>query len=127
MRIIREKDPAKEREKIRKKERKKRGNRRYGQSQLKHSRKGILSCMMAGLTTVIFAIILILAFLFKGESAAIIGSFGIFNVILSVIGLNMGLRGFRERDKNYITCKIGVGINGMIAGMLIAIFIRGLM
>lgn len=108
------------------KERKKRGNRKYGQAKFKHARKGILSSMIAALVAVILITLVITAFVLKGQSAAIIGSFGIFTVILALIGLVTGIKGFRERDKNYLTCKIGVGVNGAVLLALIAIFIRGL-
>lgn len=116
----------KTREKDRIKERKKRGNRKYGQAKFKHARKGILSCMMAVLVAVILLMLIITAFVKKGQSAAIIGSFGVFTVILAIIGLVTGIRGFRERDKNYLTCKIGTGVNGGVLLILIAIFIKGL-
>lgn len=111
----------------RNRDRKKRGNRKYGQAKYKHARKGILSCMVAALVALIMIVLIVAAFVLKGQAAAIIGSFGVFTVILSVIGLINGLRGFREREKNYITCKIGAGINGTVLFLLIAIFIRGLM
>ena len=38
----------------------------------------------------------------------------------------LGVRGFRERDKNYITCKVGIGANAAFLLGLTAIFIRGL-
>ena len=125
MRIGREKEQARERE--RNKERKKRGNRKYGQAKLRHSRKGILSCMMAAVVSIIFAALLVTAFLSKGKSAAIIGSFGLFTMILAVIGLAIGFRGFREREKNYTTCKVGLGINGLILILLTAVFVGGMM
>lgn len=124
MRIGREKEQARERERDR--ERKKRGNRRYGQAKLKPSRKGILSCMMAAVVVVIFLALLVTAFLHKGQSAAIIGSFGLFTMILTGIGLATAFRGFRERDKDYLTCKIGLGVNGLVLLCLIAVFIRGI-
>ena len=83
--------------------------------------------MVAALVALIMIVRIVAAFMLKGQAAAIIGSFGVFTVILSVIGLINGLRGFREREKNYITCKIGAGINGTVLFLLIAIFIRGLM
>ena len=109
-----------------KRERKKRGNRKYGQAKLRHSRKGILSCMMAAVVALTLLVLILTAFLLKGQAIALIGSFGIFTVILSVIGLVTGLRGFRERDKNYLTCKVGTGINGAVLISLVAMFIRGL-
>lgn len=117
----------KTREKDRLKERKKRGNRKYGQARLKHARKGIISCMTAALVALIVLLLIISAFLKKGQLAAIVGSFGIFAVILAVIGLVNGIKGFREREKNYLTCKVGIGINGAFLAMLIGIFVRGLM
>lgn len=123
MRIGREKELAREKE--RNKERKKRGNRKYGQAKLRHSRKGILSCMMAAVVGSIFIALIVTAFLSKGKSEAIIGSFGLFTMILAVIGLVTGIRGFRERDKNYVTCKTGIGINGTVFLLLVAVFITG--
>ena len=119
-----DKERARERE-IRK-ERKKRGNRKYGQAKLRHAKKGIYSLMMAITVVVIFVMLVLTAFLHKGQSSPIIGSFGLFTIILAVIGLVIGVRGFRERDKNYVTCKWGIGLNGFILFSLISMFIRGI-
>lgn len=120
----REKNRARERE--RKKERKKRGNRKYGQAKLRHAKKGIYSLMMAMVVVIIFVALILTAFLHKGQSSAMIGSFGLFTMILAVIGLVVGVRGFRERDKNYVTCKWGIGLNGFVLLSLISMFIRGI-
>ena len=120
----RDKERARERE-IRK-ERKKRGNRKYGQAKLRHAKKGIYSLMVAIAVVIIFAILILTAFLHTGQSSAIIGSFGLFTIILAVIGLVIGVKGFRERDKNYVTCKWGIGLNGFILFSLISMFIRGI-
>lgn len=109
-----------------KKERKKRGNRKYGQAKFKHSKKGISSCIIAALVTLILFALISVAFLLKGEAIALIGSFGLITVILAVAGFVTALRGFRERDKNYLTCKIGAGVNGVVLLALVAIFVRGL-
>ena len=118
------KERARERE-IRK-ERKKRGNRKYGQAKLRHAKKGIYSLLMALLVVIIFAALVLTAFLHKGQSSAIIGSFGLFTMILAVMGLVVGVKGFRERDENYVTCKWGIGLNGFILLSLISMFIRGI-
>lgn len=109
-----------------KKERKKRGNRKYGQAKLRHAKKGIYSLIMAISVVIIFCMLILTAFLHKGQSAPIIGSFGLFTVILSSIGLRTGIRGFRERDKNYITCKWGIGLNGLILISLLGMFVKGI-
>lgn len=118
------KERAREREL--RKERKKRGNRKYGQAKLRHAKKGIYSLMVAVAVVIVFCALILTAFLHKGQSSAIIGSFGLFTIILAVIGLVVGVRGFRERDKNYVTCKWGIGLNGFVLLSLIGIFIRGI-
>ena len=107
-------------------DRKKKGQRRYGQAKYKHSKKGMLSLIVAGITFTTLLALIITAFLLNGQSAAIIGSFGIFTMIISGMGVLTGIRGFRERDKNYLTCKIGAAINGIVMVLLIIIFIRGI-
>ena len=59
----REKNRAREREL--KKERKKRGNRKYGQAKLRHAKKGIYSLMMAMVVVIIFVALILTAFLHK--------------------------------------------------------------
>ena len=122
--IGREKEQARERERDR--ERKKRGNRKYGQAKFRHSKRGIYSLLIAVLNVIIFGVLILTAFLHKGQSAAMIGSFGLFTIILAVIGLIVGTKGFRERDKNYVTCKFGVGINGVVLLALVVLFVRGI-
>lgn len=122
MRIKREKELARERDR----ERKKRGNRKYGQAKQKHSRKGILSCMTAVTVVIILSVLIAMAYKSKGQSAAIIGSIGLFTMILTVVGIVTGFRGFREREKNYKTCKVGIGVNCLVLLCLIAVFIRGI-
>ena len=124
MRIRREKELAREREKD--KDRKKRGNRKYGQAKQKHSRKGILSCMTAVIVVAVLSILIMLAYRSKGQSAAMIGSAGIFAMILTVVGIVTGVKGFNEREKNYRTCKIGISVNSLALLCLIAVFIRGM-
>lgn len=124
MKIGRDKERARESEI--KKERKKRGNRKYGQAKLRHAKRGIYSLMMAIVVVIIFVMLILTAFIHKGQSSAIIGSFGLFAIILAVMGLVTGVKGFRERDKNYVTCKWGIGLNGFVLLSLISMFIRGI-
>ncbi len=68
---------------------------------------------MAVLVTAVIAGLIVMAFLNKGKSAAMVGSFGVFDMILACIGIVTGVKGFKERDKNYLTCKIGIVVNGL--------------
>ena len=53
----------KEKEKNKAKERKKRANRKYGQAKLKHSKKGIQSCVIAGIVLVALAAMIVIAYI----------------------------------------------------------------
>lgn len=115
----------KERERQRQRERKKRGNRKYGQAKLKPSKKGILSCVIA----VIIAIVLIglvgITYAYKGKAAGYIGGFGVSALICSCVGIVIAIRGFRERDKDYRTCKFGLGFNIFFLVSLLLFFLGG--
>ena len=115
MRSRRDKKRARERDRNKR-------SRKYGQIKRKHSRKGIWSCVMAVLVTAVIAGLIVMN---KGKSAAMVGSFGVFDMILACIGIVTGVKGFKERDKNYLTCKIGIVVNGFILLALILVFIRG--
>ena len=111
----------KEKEKNKAKERKKRANRKYGQAKLKHSKKGIQSCVIAGIVLVALA-----AYISAGTAAPYIGGLALVTLILTVAGGVLAVRGLKEREKNYLTCKIGIGCNIFFIIAFIAIFCRGL-
>lgn len=117
-----------DRERIREREREKRrrGNRKYGQAKLKHARRGIFSCGFAATAGVMLIILLSMAYIRDGMGASYIGSLGLIAFIFSCVGEFLGIKGLKERNKNYITCKIGIGCNLLFVAGFIAIFCRGL-
>lgn len=126
-RIKTEEDRAKEVAKARAKQRKKMLRTKYGQTPLRHARKGVYSCIYGGVVLVLVLLMLIISFLAKGEISVIFGLIGLGTLVLSGMGLYLGIKGLRERNKNYITCKVGIGINGVFLLGMAAIFIRGLL
>ena len=90
------------------KERKKRGTRKYGQAKYKHSHMGIVSCSCAGAALVLLAGCILYAYLARGAAAGIVGGIAIVSLILSILGIRAAAKGFRERERNYLTCKIGL-------------------
>ena len=115
-----------EREHDREKERRKRRNRKYGQAKLKHAKRGILSCVISGIVLVMLTAMLGRAYTSGGTAAPFIGAVGLISMILAGYGLYLGLRGFKEREKDYLTCKIGVTCSGLFILGFIFIFFRGL-
>lgn len=115
-----------EREHDRERERRRRKNRKYGQAKLKHSKRGIFSCVISGVVLVTLTAMLAKAYVSRGAAAPIVGALGLISMILAGCGLYMGIRGFKEREKDYLTCKIGVACSGLIILGFILIFCRGL-
>ena len=110
----------------RERERRKRKNRKYGQAKLNHSKICIMSCVLAGFVLIMLVSMLLKAYVSRGEAAPIVGALGLISVILAGCGLYMGIRGFKEREKNYLTCKIGTICSASFILGFILIFCRGL-
>ena len=113
-------------DKERSRERKARGNRKYGQAKLKHSKRGVLSSGIAAIVGILLFTMVAVAYASGGTAGAFIGALGIVCAILSGIGIYIGFRGFKEREKDYLTCKIGIGCNIFFLIGFIGIFCRGL-
>lgn len=108
------------------KERKKRGTRKYGQAKYKHSHMGIVSCSCAGAALVLLAGCILYAYLARGAAAGIVGGIAIVSLILSILGVRAAAKGFRERERNYLTCKIGLPGSALVLLLFLVIFIGGL-
>ena len=115
-----------EREHDRERERKRRKNRKYGQAKLKHSKRGIMSCVLSGLVLIMLISMLAKAYISRGEAAPFIGALGFLSAILAGCGLYTGIRGFKEREKDYLTCRIGTACSAAFILGFILIFCRGL-
>ena len=103
-----------------------RQSRKYGQVKLKHSKKGCISCLIAGGSIVSLLLLIFIAYIKAGNAAAYLGVFGILLLLLSWVGIMFAIKGRREREKNYITCKIGLVCNILFFIILLGIFIRGI-
>ena len=118
-----EKRRLKEQEKRRKKMLKS----KYGRRELPHAKKGVNSCAIAAGTWVLLFLFILLSYHAKGDINILYGFAGYALPVLAIWGLRMGRKGLKEREKNYITCKIGLCANGLMLFAFAALFIRGLM
>ena len=121
-----EEDRAKELAKAREKRQKKMIRTKYGQAPKRHARQGIKSCMYFVLAAVVLLLMVSVSFVLKGKGSILVGFAGLFVLVMASLGLVSGIRGFKVRDKNYITCKIGAICCGLLVLGMCAIFIRGL-
>ena len=107
-------------------ERKKRGTRKYGQAKYKHSRMGAVSCGCAAAALLLLAGCILYAYIARGAAAGIVGGIAVVSLVLSVMGIRAAVKGFRERERNYLTCKIGLPVSSVVLVLFLAIFIGGL-
>ena len=107
-------------------ERKQRGARKYGRAKFKQSRKGTISCMSGAAALLILAGCIFYAFAARGNAAGIVGGIVIISFFLSIWGIRCAIQGFYERERNYLTCKIGLPVNAAALIVFLAIFIGGL-
>lgn len=123
----RAKERAKERQKKkREKERRNRRTYKYGQTEVKYARRGMLSCVLAFLSAFFMVLIFSVSYISRGEVNILIGFAGLMALFIAVAGLYRGVEGFKERNKNYTPCKIGIACNTILVLTFIATFIRGL-
>ena len=88
---------------------------------------GIYSCVYAGGALTILLICILAAFVMRGNTFGLIGGMGIVSIVLAALGIRASVKGMREREKRYITCKAGMAGNIVILLGLAAIFLGGLM
>ena len=108
------------------KEKMKRRSRKYGQVQLKHSRRGMRSTVLGVCCLFLLVLAFSASYISRGDVGLLIGFVGLFALALAVAGLKNAVQGFKEREKNYLTCNGGAALNGVLLAGLAAIFLRGL-
>ena len=83
------------------------------------------ACGCAGLTVVLF-LLLLTAYINRGETPAVTGALGLIIMIAGWFGVAIGVRGLREIEKDYRSCRVGIVLNGILAFSLTALFLGGL-
>ena len=69
----------------------------YTFSEHRHSRKGITSTILGGISLVLFVVLAYIAWWSYGEGGPILGSLGFTGIIFAICGLVSGLSSFREK------------------------------
>ena len=110
-----------------KEKRKKMIKTKYGQKAVRHSKRGVYSCTYAVVIAFLVIVMILFSFMNKGNVNILMGFFGLGTCAMAVIGIWLGIKGFREREKIYTTCKVGITVNAVFLVAMVALFVRGLM
>ena len=92
----------------------------------KPSAMGILSICIGALAVLLIIAGFVISYMEGGHAGKIVGSLALTALIISGFGVIFAFMGFREEDKNYLPCKIGVILNGCVFVFLIFLFITGI-
>ena len=84
-----------------------------------------VSCWTALLSLTMITGSILIAYVMRGKTISVVGGLGIISIVMAGSGLRVAVKGFRDRNRNYITCRIGVVLNSVILLGLIIIFFRG--
>ncbi|MFV0363120.1 MAG: DUF6142 family protein [Suipraeoptans sp.] len=99
---------------------------KYGQERIENARGGAKSLILGILVVLILSLSLLLSFYTQGDVGVIIGIIGLIAIYTSVYGIYYAVKGFKERNKKYLLCKIGIALNSILLLVFILLFIRGL-
>ena len=92
----------------------------------KFARLGLVSIGLGRVSIVTFIIGVVLSYRAGGEGSYKIGSLALTSLILSAFGIYAGFKGFKEEDKIYLPCKIGIIMCGSMVTFMLAIFAIGI-
>ena len=88
--------------------------------------RGMLSIAIGIICVVIIIIGISFSYYKGGNAGEIVGSLAFTALILSGFGIYFALAGFKEEEKNYLPCKIGVIWCGCVAVFIVFLFFTGL-
>lgn len=99
---------------------------KYKFSNKKHSVGGVISTVMAVIAAVLFGRAVAISFGARGEGGMEVGSFALSALAVAFFGCVMGILSYRESDRYYTFSFIGALFNGIMAIVLIMLFIVGI-
>lgn len=100
---------------------------RYGEEKvIRHAKHGARSTLIAIAAIVLLSLLVAVSYVQEGKAATMIGVLGICAWILSGVGIFFGMIGLRERERKYLTCRIGIVCNAALFVGLAIIFFRGI-
>ncbi|HIT89478.1 MAG TPA: hypothetical protein IAC41_03545 [Candidatus Merdenecus merdavium] len=98
----------------------------YSFYEKKHTKKGIISTILSGVSFLVFLVLTFVSYYLKGNAGLYAGSIGLTAMIISIYGLVLGFQSFQEPGKLYLFSKIGSILNGLIAVGWLSLILIGL-
>ncbi len=92
----------------------------------KRSKRGMASMILATAALLCLITAAVLSGMAKGAGGVMLGYIGIAAFVVAVVGLVLGLRSLKEPDILYFQPIFGIVLNGLLALVLISLYLIGL-
>lgn len=99
---------------------------KYKFSNKKHSVGGVISTVMAVAAAVLFGRAVVISFEARGEGGMEVGSYALSALAVAFFGCIMGILSYKESERYYTFSFIGALFNGILAIILIMLFVVGI-
>lgn len=90
-----------------------------------HSRKGLMSTVIAGISWCIFIVLCVYSTMQEGKAELVVGGIGILDAIFSLTGAILAMKGFQEREVYYVLPTVGILLNGVLFVIYFALYFMG--
>ena len=99
---------------------------KYSFTKQKHSEKGVVSTVLAGISLGLLLISAICSLCFHGKGGIYLGAAGVLAMGISIYGFYMGLKSFSEKNRSQVFSKVGALGSGVLMVVWLALFLVGL-
>ena len=99
---------------------------KYIYSNKEHTKKGIFSTILAGLSFIFLVIMIVSSFFKKGDISMSYGATAFLCTMFSSVGIILGYMGKNEPEKFYLFSYIGIGLNVLDLMMVSMILYAGI-
>lgn len=96
---------------------------KIGRVKKKHSKMGMVSCILAGTAFLFLVAAVLITFFELRQVKALVGGFGTCSIVLAFMGIKASMSGRKEKDRKYLTCNIGIILNILLLIGLVIIYI----
>ena len=92
----------------------------------KPAKRGIFSLILGGIALALIIAGIVMSYGAGGRGGTVVGSMGLTGMILAGFGVFFGFQGFKEEERNYFFCKVGIIFCACIFIFVVALFFIGL-
>lgn len=91
----------------------------------KHSRNGVISCVISGIAWCIFLALSVYSSGKEGKAELFVGGLGLLDAVFAGTGMWLAWKGMQQKDVYYVTSIVGMAINGALFIVFFILYFMG--